>query len=110
MLLFKFQRADSSFTNFNGDFIKGFALSLSGDPATGETNKYKQIENEGNKKCPAKMMLRPTPELLKGGMISCCNQSEAERNVCPVKRGLKVLIIERVITKKSRCFNLNDFD
>ena len=67
MLLFKFQRADSSFTNFNGDFIKGFALSLSGDPATGETNKYKQIENEGNKKCPAKMMLRPTAELLKGG-------------------------------------------
>ena len=58
MLLFKFQRADSSFTNFNGDFIKGFALSLSGDPATGETNKYKQIENEGNKKCPAKMMLQ----------------------------------------------------
>ena len=67
MLLFKFQRADSSFTNFNGDFIKGFALSLSGDPATWETNKYKQIENEGNKKCPAKMMLRPTAELLKGG-------------------------------------------
>ncbi len=66
MLLFKFQRADSSFTNFNGDFIKGFALSLSGDPATGETNKYKQIENEGNKKCPAKMTLRPTAELLKG--------------------------------------------
>jgi len=43
-------------------------------------------------------------------MISCCNQSKAERNVCPVKRGLKVFIIERVITKKSRCFNLNDFD
>ena len=110
MLLFRFQRADSSFTNFNGDFIKGFTLNLSADPAVRETNKYKQIENEGNKKCPAKMMLRPTPELLKGGMISCCNQSEAERNVCPVKRGLKVLIIERVITKKSRCFNLNDFD
>ena len=49
MLLFKFQRADSSFTNFNGDFIKGFALCLSGDAATRETNKYKQIENEGNK-------------------------------------------------------------
>ena len=65
MLLFKFQRADSSFTNFNGDFIKGFTLNLSGDPAAWETNKYKQIENEGNKKCPAKMMLRPTPELLK---------------------------------------------
>ena len=67
MLLFKFQRADSSFTNFNGDFIKGFTLNLSGDPAAWETNKYKQIENEGNKKCPAKMMLRPTAELLKGG-------------------------------------------
>ncbi len=67
MLLFKFQRADSSFTDFNGDFIKGFTLNLSGDPAAWETNKYKQIENEGNKKCLAKMMLRPTAELLKGG-------------------------------------------
>lgn len=67
MLLFKFQRADSSFANFNGEFIKGFALCLSGDPATRETNIYKQIGNEGNKKCPAKMMLRPTAELLKGG-------------------------------------------
>ena len=67
MLLFKFQRADSSFTNFNGEFIKGFTLNLSADPAARETNKYKQIENEGNKKCPAKMMLRPTAELLKGG-------------------------------------------
>ena len=47
MLLFKFQRVDSSFTNFNGDFIKGFTLNLSGDPAAWETNKYKQIENEG---------------------------------------------------------------
>ena len=56
------------------------------------------------------MMLRPTAELLKGGMISCCNQSKAERNVCPVKRCIKVLIIKRVITKKSRCFNLNYFD
>ncbi len=93
MLLFKFQRADSSFTNFNGDLIKGFTLNLSGDPAAWETNKYKQIENEGNKKCPAKMMLRPTAELLKGVMISCCNQSKAERNVCPVKRGVKVLLL-----------------
>ena len=67
MLLFKFQRADSSFTDFNGEFIKGFTLNLSADPAVRETNKYKQIENEGNKKCPAKMMLRPTAELLKGG-------------------------------------------
>lgn len=66
MLLFKFQRADSSFTNFNGDFIKSFALNLRGDPAAWETNKYKQIENEGNKKCPAKMTLRPTAELSKG--------------------------------------------
>ncbi len=66
MLLFKFQRADSSFTDFNGEFIKGFTLNLSADPAVRETNKYKQIENEGNKKCPAKMMLRPTAELLKG--------------------------------------------
>ena len=67
MLLFKFQRADSSFTDFNGEFIKGFTLNLSADPAVRETNKYKQIENEGNKKCPAKMKLRPTAELLKGG-------------------------------------------
>ena len=67
MLLFKFQRADSSFTDFGGDLIKGFALNLRGGPAAWETNKYKQIENEGNKKCPAKMMLRPTAELLKGG-------------------------------------------
>jgi len=43
-------------------------------------------------------------------MISCCDQFKVERNVCPEKRGLKVLIIERVLTKKSRCFNLNDFD
>ena len=47
MLLFKFQRADSSFTDFNGEFIKGFTLNLSADPAVRETNKYKQIENEG---------------------------------------------------------------
>ena len=73
-------------------------------------NKYKQIENEGNKKCPAKRMLRPTAELSQGMMISCCDQSKVERNVCPVKISIKVLIIERVITKKSRCFNLNDFD
>jgi len=66
MLLFKFQRADSSFTDFGCDLIKGFALNLRGNPAARETNKYKQIENEGNKKCPAKMMLRPIPELLKG--------------------------------------------
>ena len=66
MLLFKFQRADSSFTDFNGEFIKGFTLNLSADPAVRETNKYKQIENEGNKKCPAKMILRPNAELLKG--------------------------------------------
>ena len=67
MLLFKFQRADSSFTDFNGDFIKGFTLNLSGgDPAAWETNKYKQIENEWNKKRPAKIMLRPNAELLKG--------------------------------------------
>ena len=58
MLLFKFQRADSSFTDFSGDLIKGSALNLSGDPAVRETNKHKQIENEGNKKCPAKMMLQ----------------------------------------------------
>lgn len=43
-------------------------------------------------------------------MISSCNQANVERNVCPEKRGVKVLIIKRVITKKSRCFNLNDFD
>lgn len=67
MLLFKFQRAVSSFTDFNSDLIKGFALNLRGNPAAWETNKYKQIENEGNKKCLAKMMLRPTAELLKGG-------------------------------------------
>lgn len=66
MLLFKFQRAHSAFTDFNSDFIKGFALNLRGDPAAWETNKYKQIENEGNKKCPAKMTLRPTAELSKG--------------------------------------------
>lgn len=50
MLLFKLQGVDSSFTDFNSDFIKGFTLNLSRDPAAWETNKYKQIENEGNKK------------------------------------------------------------
>ena len=66
MLLFKFQGVDSFFTDFNSDFIKGFTLNWSRDPAAWETNKYKQIENEGNKKRPAKIMLRPTAELLKG--------------------------------------------
>ena len=46
MLLFKFQRADSSFTDFGGDLIKGSALNLRGGPAAWETNKYKQIEKE----------------------------------------------------------------
>ena len=85
MLLFKFQRADSSFTDFNGEFIKGFTVNLSGDPAVRETNKHKQIENEGNKKCPAKMMLRPTAELLKGGMISCVTNLKLNAMFVPRK-------------------------
>ena len=66
MLLFKFQGVDWFFTDFNSDFIKDFTLNLSRDPAAWETNKYKQIENEGNKKRLAKIILRPNAELLKG--------------------------------------------
>ena len=109
MLLFKFQRADSSFTNFNGDFIKGFALCLSGDPAVREINTSK-LKMREIKSVQPKWCFDQLQSCWKRVMISCCDQSKAECNVCPVKRYIKVLIIKRVITKKIRCFNLDDFD
>ena len=74
MLLFKFQRADSSFTNFNGDFIKGFALCLSGDPAVREINTSK-LKMREIKSVQPKWCFDQLQSCWKRVMISCCDQS-----------------------------------
>ena len=111
MLLFKFQCADSCFTDFNSELITGFTLNLGGGiQLLGKQINTSKLKMREIKSVQPKWHFDQLHSCWKGVMISCSNQSKVERNVYPVKRCIKVLIIKRVITKKSRCFNLNYFD